>query len=275
MKICLDAGHYAKYNRSPVNRAYYESEMNWKLHLMLKAELERYGIEVITTRPQQAKDLGLTNRGRCAKGCELFLSMHSNATANGATSPDYPIVYGQISGKGDALAARLAERIAQVMGTKQEGRVGHRKGNNGDYYGVLRGAASVGVTALLIEHSFHTNPRSTAWLLDDENLTALAKAEAAVIAEYYGLPLQDASDCTESVFAPYKVKVLDDALNIRKTPKWGDEDIVGVITDHGVYTIVEETMLGRTRFGRLKSGAGWISLGKKYVRAWLPQSGRC
>ena len=32
-KICLDAGHYAKYNRSPVVPEYYESVMNWKLHL--------------------------------------------------------------------------------------------------------------------------------------------------------------------------------------------------------------------------------------------------
>ena len=49
VKICLDAGHFGKYNRSPVLSSYYESDMNWKLHLLLKAALERYGIEVITT----------------------------------------------------------------------------------------------------------------------------------------------------------------------------------------------------------------------------------
>lgn len=43
MKICLDAGHYGKYNQSPVNKAYWESEFTWKFHLLLKAELERYG----------------------------------------------------------------------------------------------------------------------------------------------------------------------------------------------------------------------------------------
>lgn len=32
IKICLDAGHYGKYNRSPAVKTYYESDMNWKLH---------------------------------------------------------------------------------------------------------------------------------------------------------------------------------------------------------------------------------------------------
>ena len=40
---------------------------------------------------------------------------------------------------------------------------------------------------------------------------------------------------------------------------------LGSITDKGVYTIVEEkTGTGATKWGKLKSGAGWISL--DYVR---------
>ena len=44
-KICLDAGHYADYNRSPAVPEYYESRMNWKLHLLVKAALEEYRVE--------------------------------------------------------------------------------------------------------------------------------------------------------------------------------------------------------------------------------------
>ena len=40
MRVCLDAGHFGKYNRSPVVKSYYESEMTWALHLKLKAQLE-------------------------------------------------------------------------------------------------------------------------------------------------------------------------------------------------------------------------------------------
>lgn len=69
-----------------------------------------------------------------------------------------------------------------------------------------------------------------------------------------------------SDFKPYMVRVICSALNIRKTPKWTDNDVVGCIRDKGTYTIVGETMLGDTKFGKLKSGAGWISLGSSYVK---------
>lgn len=58
---------------------------------------------------------------------------------------------------------------------------------------------------------------------------------------------------------PYLVKVTADSLNIRKGAgtKYA---ITGVITNKGVYTIVEE----KDGWGKLKSGAGWISL--KYTK---------
>ena len=92
VKICLDAGHYAKYNRCPAIPEYYESEMVWKLHLYLKEELEQRGFEVITTREDPNKDLALYQRGYASRGCDLFLSLHSNAISSGMTeSKDYPV----------------------------------------------------------------------------------------------------------------------------------------------------------------------------------------
>lgn len=188
MKICLDAGHYGKYNRSPAVPSYYESDMNWKLHLLLKKYLEEYGFEVITTRENQATDLGLTLRGRKSAGCDLFLSIHSNAVGSYVNeSVDKPVVYVPLNGKGNEIGRLLADCIAEVMGTKQKGEVHMRKGNNGDYYGVIRGAVSVGTVGLILEHSFHTNTRSTNWLLNDTNLDTMAKAEARAIAEWFGL----------------------------------------------------------------------------------------
>jgi hypothetical protein len=61
-------------------------------------------------------------------------------------------------------------------------------------------------------------------------------------------------------FSPYLVKVTADSLNIRKGPGTNTA-VVGAIKDKGTYTIVEEsTGTGATQWGRLKSGAGWISL---------------
>lgn len=187
-KICLDAGHYGKYNHSPAVDAYYESDMNWKLHLMLKEELEKYGIEVITTRENQETDKPLFERGAMSESCDLFLSIHSNAVGDDVNEEvDHPISIVQLHGRGDELGMKLAQCIADLMQTRQEGRIKNRRGENGEYYGVLRGAAAVDTLGIIIEHSFHTNTRSTLWLLDDDNLKKVAVAEAKLLAEYFNL----------------------------------------------------------------------------------------
>ena len=199
--ICIDAGHYAKYNRSPVNKNYYESDMNWKLHLLQKKYLEEYGFKVILTRKDKDTDLALQSRGKAAAGCNLFISDHSNASSN--TSVDYVAVYHlteDSTTKSDdvskEIANVLAPVIAKTMGTKQGYKVLTRKADgdrNGDgfkndnYYGVLHGARLVNVPGLILEHSFHSNIEMTGWLLNDSNLDKLAKAEAEAIAKYFGL----------------------------------------------------------------------------------------
>lgn len=188
MKICLDAGHYGKYNQSPANSAYYESDMVWKLHLMLKSYLEGYGIEVITTRTNQNTDMVLYNRGTASDGCNLFISLHSNAVGGGVNdSIDYPVSYCTVRGTADDIGLLLAQVVEKVIPTNQAARIEHRSGTSGDYYGVLRGATAVGTPGLILEHSFHTNTTITNWLLDDSNLDKLAKAEADCIASFYGL----------------------------------------------------------------------------------------
>ncbi len=70
VKVCLDAGHYGKYNRSPTVSSYYESDMTWKLHNYLKKELKAFGIGVVTTRTNQNTDRALYERGAASKGCK-------------------------------------------------------------------------------------------------------------------------------------------------------------------------------------------------------------
>ena len=159
--VCLDTGHSGEYNRSPAVPEYYESDMNWTLHLLLKAALERYGIEATTTRETQGSVLGVYER------------------------VDYVVVYVPQDGSGDEIGQILADGISLVMGTRQVGRIAARAGSSGDYYGVIRGAAAVGTVGLILEHSFHTNTLSTHWLLDAANLTRLAEEEAVLIARYF------------------------------------------------------------------------------------------
>lgn len=64
----------------------------------------------------------------------------------------------------------------------------------------------------------------------------------------------------QKAFEPYLVKINTAALNIRKGAGT-NYDVVGCIRDRGVYTIVDEsTGSGAKKWGKLKSGAGWISL---------------
>lgn len=189
LKICLDAGHFGKQNNNPkISPVYWESLMAWDLHLMLMEELEKYnGVTVITTRVDETKDLGLEARGKKARGCDLFISLHSNACDT--ESVDRPVVIYPVSGKCKGLAERLAGAVRMVMQTNDPWRTYQRwnSAHNADYYGVIRGAASVGVPGLIIEHSFHTNNRSAKWLQNPANLRKLAVAEAKVLAEKYGL----------------------------------------------------------------------------------------
>ena len=189
IKICLDAGHYGKYNRSPAVKTYYESDMNWKLHLLLKKELESYGIEVITTRADKDKNLDLVDRGKASKGCDLFISIHSNAAGSKTNdNVDYPLAIVQLDGKGKALGKKLADAVKRTMGCKQNAEVWTRRGTyGGEYYGVLWGAANVGTVGMILENSFHTCTKSAKWLSNDANLAKLAKAEAQVIAEHFGI----------------------------------------------------------------------------------------
>ena len=325
-KIHLDAGHYGKYNQSPVNKSYYESEMNWKLTNYLSDELTKRGITVTKSRTDINKDKGLYDRGYGAKGCNLFLSIHSNAASS--ESVDYPVVYrGYDKTQADEFGLKLAKLIQNLMGTKQNGRTNIRKGSNGEYYGVLRGARAAGLTYYyIIEHSFHTNTKATNWLLNDNNLKELAKKEAELICDYFNIkeetkpatpaptPAKPANTATATkyyrvrkswndaksqigaytnlenakknckdgykvydwngqqvypeiknetvvnTYLPGMYKVICDDLNIRKGPgtKYA---ITGVIKDKGTYTIVE---VQNGHWGKLKSGAGWISIHKNY-----------
>lgn len=290
VKICIDAGHYGKYNRSPAVKDYYESDMAWKLHLLQKQYLEEYeGVTVITTRANQTTDKALYNRGACSKGCDLFISNHSNAVGSGVNeSVDYVAVYHLtedsttwVDDISKEIAGKLAPVIANVMGASQGGRIVTRKsGNdrNGDgmlndnYYGVLHGARMVNTPGLIIEHSFHTNTKMTKWLLDDGNLARLAKAEVEVIAAHFKLKKKSTISAgtgtqtitTPNVFVPYPVKIKVADLNIRKDASV-DSRSVGY-TGKGIFTIVEEKTGKIAKngtvglWGRLKSDAGWICL---------------
>lgn len=170
----------------------------WDLAQLLKPRLEERGIQVRLTKSRVDQAVGLVPRGKLSEGADLFISLHSNAASTKA--PDWVLVLHQVADACGTVDARsrgfaelLAPEVAALMG------VGHQlrsvkssadrdaNGYADDYYGVLRGAHTVGTPGVIIEHGFHTNEKCTRWLREEENLKKLADAEAAVIARWFDI----------------------------------------------------------------------------------------
>lgn len=207
IKIMLDAGHVgAKYNAGAV-KGYYESSMAWTLHNYLADELKAYGFTVGKTRKTIDESMDVSVRGKAAKGYDLLLSLHSNS-ADVSTVRRVACIYqtDDTQGTWDEVSKKIADKLAPVIADTMElppdpgnglrwknysklaggDRDGDGKKDD-NYYGVLHGARMVKVPAVILEHSFHSNPETCRWLMNDDNLKKLAAAEAKCLADYYGM----------------------------------------------------------------------------------------
>lgn len=203
MKICLDPGHYGDNYNPGVAAGYVESNFTWAYYFLLKERLEKYGVEVIGTRDSKNEDLGLQARGKKAKGCDLFISIHSNAVDN---KPNVHSVFchWSVRSGGEGIAKKIGNALTVLFRDEW----GHCDAPTFyadestvypgyDRLGVLKGAASVNVPGIVVEHSFHTNATYCEWAMTDGNLEKMADVEVGAIVEYYNLsePVPDDMFC--------------------------------------------------------------------------------
>lgn len=197
--ICIDSGHIPGMNQCPCVPAYSEGREMWVLGEMLGATLRNLfdDCKVIYTRKnayETLRDDGLDDcveRGINARGADFFVSLHSNASnnnnCNGCNFVYVIYPYDGINGS-EAIAGNLAEAVETALymnGVKlSPWQTATRQGSRGEYYGVLRGARSVGVPLyFIIEHGFHTNRENAIALLNPQTLTDIATSEALVIGD--------------------------------------------------------------------------------------------
>lgn len=192
IKICIDAGHGGSDRANKGKTGYIEADGVLDISLKLRDELLSTGaFEVKLTRDKDMT-LGVRERGNIAAkwGADMFISEHSNATGlpNNTTRRGVD-VYTSVDLKDDVLAKKMADAIALVMGTK--GKACKRESTNypgEDYYGVIDAAQDGGVKhVLLIENGFHDNAQDEAILKDPNKRLAIAKAQAKVICDFYGV----------------------------------------------------------------------------------------
>ena len=270
------------------------------LSLYEKAALEKRGIDVILTRERnQDPGLYERGQMAVKKGHGyanvVFESNHSNAfngKAYGVT-----IIRSAHLPSSEKLANRMIDAIVKVMKpstgiTYNRGVTTKTQSNGADWYGVIRGAVSGEVSQkqaqngpvhydYIVEHGFHDNQKECQFLSKQENLKAIAEAKAAVIADYFGISDKgqsgnqgsqggqheqgtDTDSPVQNKKTPYLVRIRTDTLNIRKLPTVHSA-AVG-FTGKGTFTITEEATGvvnasgDKSRWGRLRSGKGWICL---------------
>ena len=135
-------------------------------------------------------------------------------------------------------------------------------------------AIKVGSTVKISEGAtYYTGKKVPAWVTKKEWIVSEIKGDRVVIDKSTDGQNSIASPINvnfltvvgatktspDTTFKPYMVRIKVAALNIRDGAGT-NYDITGCIRDRGVYTIVNES----NGWGKLKSGAGWISL--KYTK---------
>jgi len=298
--VVIDPGHTGNTYNAGAVKGYYESKAVYDLSLYEKAALEKRGIDVIMTRERnQDPGLYERGQMAVKKGRGyanvVFESNHSNAfngKAYGVT-----IIRSAHLPSSEKLADRMIDAIVKVMKpstgvTYNRGVTTKIQSNGADWYGVIRGAVSGATTQgqakngpvrydYIVEHGFHDNQKECQFLSKQENLKAIAEAKAAVIADYFGIRDKgqsgnqgsqggqheqgtDTDSPVQNKKTPYLVRIRTDTLNIRKLPTVHSA-AVG-FTGKGTFTITEEATGvvnasgDKSRWGRLRSGKGWICL---------------
>lgn len=187
MKVMIDPGHYGKYvNQSPVDQTYYESATVWTLANYLAESLRSMGVLVGMTRTNIDENPPLVERGRMSQGYDLFVSIHTNATGNsqGSEVANWPVCFVQVSGASTEIGERIGKALMPLFNASKYECYSVSNAQGTDYYGVLRGAAQVGVPGLIVEHGFHTCLADVELLKDDAFLRLLADTDAQTIYEY-------------------------------------------------------------------------------------------
>lgn len=194
IKVFLDPGHGGtdRYNRGPTG--YIEADGMLDVALKLRDELLSTGAFEVKMSREKDATVGVRERGNMAArwGADMFISEHSNATgwANNTTKRGVDVFYSVDIPSDKDFANRMSKAIAEAMGTKNNGAKTWEstKYPGEDYLGVIDAAQDGGVKhVLLIENGFHDNAQDEAILKDPAKRTAIAKAQAKVICDFYGV----------------------------------------------------------------------------------------
>lgn len=253
-----------------------EKDVNLKMAKACYDYLQARGVDTRISRTGDVTDKLVSKIDRCnAFSPDLALDIHNNAGGGDG----FEIFYSVIGGKGKVLAQNIEKEVIKI-GQNSRGLKTKKNSYGRDYFGFIR---STKCPAVICEGVFVDNKADAAQADTDAECRAFGEAYARGILATLGIAdvlttnaggQTDASNTDRNSTnntAPgtsaahtgngdgYKVKVTVNGLNIRKDAGV-THAVTGVIRDKGVYTIVAEKTVSGQKWGKLKSGAGWICL---------------
>ena len=243
--ICIDPGHGGSESGTVVVDGSLEKNMNLKISMYLKEELEQYkNVKVVMTRTSDV-DVSLQKRAQIAAsaGAVALVSVHINATGWGTQSSIsgaevyYPHANynSAVSETGKNLAQKILNELTSLglnnLGIKvkyvydsvtgkpaNDPAYDYPDGSVGDYYGVIRYCKLVGVSGIIVEHAMSDNWSDfNKFLSSDAKLKNLGVADATGIAKAFGLSKVSIEDTDQ--MAQENKDVLKDGTYIIESAK--------------------------------------------------------
>ena len=235
-KVYIAPGHGGA-DPGAVGNGLKEKDLNLSIGKYCAEYLKASGVTVKMSRTKDI-DPGLNNRAMEANrwGADLVCEIHINAGGG-----DGAEVYYSIAGGTSKKMAQNIEAEIKKIGQNSRGIKTKKNAQGQDYLGIIRMTKA---PAVLVECAF----------IDTKDIKIIdTKAEQKTMGEAIAKGILKTLGVKEE--KEFKVKVTANALNVRSGP--GTKySINTVIRDKGIYTISETS----GSWGKLKSGAGWISL---------------
>jgi len=229
-----------------------EKYVNLKMATACANYLSDRDIEVFLSRNVDENESLNEKISKCNEfNPDMAVECHNNA-GNGK---GFEVYHSIVGGVGKVLAQNIEKEIINI-GQNSRG-IKTRVGASGaDYFAFIR---QTNCPAVICEGAFVDNVDDAKMIDSDDKCKAFGEAYAKGVLATLGIKDEVANDKINPEQKGYLVKVTTDGLNIR-TGAGISHPVVGVITDRGVYTIVDTQTTSGTKWGKLKSGAGWIAL---------------
>lgn len=232
-----------------------EKDVNLTMAMACREYLQANGVIVGISRTRDENDSVSEEVRECNRfNADVAIDCHNNAGGGDG----FEAIHSINGGKGKELA-KLIEAEVKKLGQNSRGLKTRKNSSGKDYFAFIR---LTNCPAVICEGAFVDNKTDVKIIDTAAEQKAFGYAYAKAILKYLGVS-ENKVPSNPAPAGAFLVKTNTD-LNIRTGA--GVSYSKNGVAKPGVYTITEVTYNGSTPWGRLKSGAGWISLVSKYSK---------